>query len=167
MHAVFAVLSVDGESSVAGGKPNPAEWRCTVAGDGMNACRMGKGGKSLSGKGKVVLFTDLSTENGDKAVSMQGGGSGGRVRMWGAPAGARCGKCRRFAGCGGDVRGTGRSPAEAGRFFGCDRERAAGGGGGMPRLCGRGTGSGVICRFCRVCRFWRCRPGFPCGSCGF
>ena len=37
-----------------------------VAGDGVNACRMGKGGKSLSGKGKVVLFTDLSTENGDK-----------------------------------------------------------------------------------------------------
>ena len=54
-----------------------------VAGDGVNACRMGKGGKSLSGKGKVVLFTDLSTENGDKAVS----DAGWRERWPGADAG--------------------------------------------------------------------------------
>ena len=107
MHAVFAVLSVDGESGVAGGKPNPAEWRCTVAGDGMNACRMGKRGKSLSGKGKVVLFTDLSTENGDKAVSDAGwrerrsgadAGRSGRRKVWEvSPFRRMWGRC---AGCG-------------------------------------------------------------------
>ncbi len=41
------------------------------------------------------------------------------------------------------------------------------GGAKAPRLCGRGTGNGVICRVCPFCRFWRRRPGFPCGSCGF
>ena len=107
MHAVFAVLSVDGESGAAGGKPNPAGWRCTVAGDGVNACRMGKGGKSLSGKGKVVLFTDLSTENGDKAVSDAGwrerrpgadAGRSGRRKVWDvSPFRRMWGRC---AGCG-------------------------------------------------------------------
>ena len=42
--------------------------RETVKGDG-NACRTGRGCKPLSGKGKAVLFTALSTGNGDKVAA--------------------------------------------------------------------------------------------------
>ena len=41
---------------------------CRINGNGEIAFRMGNGGKSLSGKGKTALFTDLSTENGDKTM---------------------------------------------------------------------------------------------------
>ena len=52
---------------------------CRMDGDGGNACRMGSWDKSLSEKGKAVLFTDLSTENGDKTV--RHGKSGCRVQV--------------------------------------------------------------------------------------
>lgn len=42
--------------------------RESVKGDG-NACRTGRGCKLLSGKGKAVLFTGLSTGNGDKVTA--------------------------------------------------------------------------------------------------
>ena len=53
---VFAVAAV-GRCGLS-----PKGWK---KGD-ENACRRGNGGKSLSRKGYVVLFTDLSTGNGDK-----------------------------------------------------------------------------------------------------
>ena len=55
--------------------------RESVKDDG-NACRTGRGCKLLSDKGKAVLFTALSTGNGDKVVSVAGcacvGAGGGR-----------------------------------------------------------------------------------------
>lgn len=70
--------------------------RETVKGDG-NACRTGRGCKLLSGKGKAVLFTALSTGNGDKVVSVAGcvcvGAGGGRqvLPVWFSGCVRRCG----------------------------------------------------------------------------
>ena len=55
----------------------------TGDGEGRRECLPdGQGGKLLSGKGKAVLFTALSTGNGDKVVSVAGcacvGAGGGR-----------------------------------------------------------------------------------------
>ena len=55
--------------------------------DEWNACSACRGCKSLSGKGKEGLFTELSTENGDKVAA----GTRWRLRQEGRP-----GKCRGF-----------------------------------------------------------------------
>lgn len=158
---------------------------CRINGNGEIAFRMGNGGKSLSGKGKTALFTDLSTENGDKAAAVslcvEQAGWRGRCRVsrdfsrWhdGDACGAATGSRAFWAVCGDGARGRADRAVHAladasGSFVGygfCAGNRD--GGAKAPRLCGRGTGNGVICRVCPFCRFWRRRPGFPCGSCGF
>ena len=54
--------------------------RETVKGDG-NACRTGRGCKLLSDKGKAVLFTGLSTGNGDKVAAVSDGGCVGKAGL--------------------------------------------------------------------------------------